>query len=98
MARTASSILLLTLRRPPTSIKSFVAFGNDRVAVVIQPVDQPTDRQSFPVVDDRVLVERAQQCASASEFLEEQFVVDVKALGLGRCKPISAVNKERNSS
>jgi hypothetical protein len=39
----------------------FSQLGGDREAVVVQPVDQRADRGEFLVLDDRGVIERAQQ-------------------------------------
>ena len=65
-------------------MNSLVAF-DDGVAVVIEPVDQGTDRREFLIFDDRGVVERAQQRSATLEFLEQALVVDVKTERLGCC-------------
>ena len=89
-------MLPFTLRRPLASMNSLVALGDDGVAVVIEPVDQGTDRRIFLILDDRGVVERAQQGSTALEFLEQTLVVDVEAERLGGCVKVGAINKERD--
>ena len=70
--------------------------GDDGVAVVVEPVDQRTDRRIFLILDDRGVVERAQQRAAALEFLEQALVVDVEAERLGGRVEIGAIDEERD--
>src|SRR5665213_3521312 len=70
--------------------------GDDGVAVVIEPVDQGTDRRVFLILDDRGVIERAYQRAATLEFLEQAFVVDVETECLGGCIEVGAVDEERN--
>ncbi len=75
----------------------FGRLGDDGEAVVIEPVDQGTDRRIFLIFDDRGVVERAQQRAAALEFLEKALVVDVEAERLRRrIKMKSAILLESN--
>jgi hypothetical protein len=53
------------------------------VAVVVQPVDQGADGGILLILDERRVVEGANQVAAALEFLQEPLVVDVEAEGLG---------------
>src|SRR5258705_12107577 len=70
--------------------------GDDGVAVVIEPVDQRTDRRVFLIFNDRGVIERAQQRPAALGFLEEALVIDVEAERLGGCIQVGAIDKERN--
>src|SRR6202012_2364253 len=69
---------------------------DDGVAVVVEPVDQGTDRRIFLIFDDRGVIERAQQGSTALEFLEQTLVVNVEAERLGGCVEVGAINKERD--
>ncbi len=70
--------------------------GDDGVAVVVEPVDQGTDRGIFLIFDDRRVVERAKQRPAALEFLQEALVIDVEAERLGGCIEIGAIDEERD--
>src|SRR5882757_6324159 len=48
--------------------------GDDGVAVVVEPVDQRTDRGIFLILDNRRVVEGPQQRTAALEFLEKALV------------------------
>ena len=71
--------------------------GHNGVAVVIEPVDQGADRGVFLILDDRGVIERAQQRSAALEFLEKALVIDVEAECLGSCVEIGAIDEERDS-
>jgi hypothetical protein len=59
--------------------------GDDGVAVVIEPVDQRTNRGKFLIVNDRRVIECTQQGATAPEFLKRTLEVDVEAERLMGC-------------
>src|SRR6478736_6433356 len=70
--------------------------GDDSVAVVVEPVDQRTDRRIFLILDNRRVVESAEQRTAALEFLEKALVVNVEAERFGSCVKIGAIDKERD--
>ena len=79
---------------PAGSVDEFLGrLGDDGVAVVVEPIDQRTDRGVFLIFDDRRVVERTQQRSSALKFLEKAFVIDVEAERLGRCVEVGAVDE-----
>ena len=43
--------------------------GHDRVAVIVEPIDQRPDRRIFLILDNRGVIERAQQIAARLKFL-----------------------------
>jgi hypothetical protein len=53
-------------------------FGDDGVAVVVEPIDQRPDRREFLILDDGRVVEGAEQRATGLEFAQEALVVDVE--------------------
>ena len=69
---------------------------NDGKSVVIEPIDQRTDRGVLLILDDRGVVERTQQRAAALEFPEKAFVIDVEAKRPGGRLEIGAVDEERD--
>jgi hypothetical protein len=70
--------------------------GHDGVAVVIEPIDQGTDRRIFLIFDDRGVIKRAQTRSAALEFLEQALVIDVETERLGRRIEIGAIDEQRN--
>ena len=61
--RELDSMLPLTLRRP--LVDEFLGrLGDDGIAVVIQPIDQRADRRIFLILDDRCVIERANEIAA----------------------------------
>jgi hypothetical protein len=53
-------------------------FGHHGEAVVMQPVDQRTDRGILVVFQKRGVVERPQKLAALHEFLPQELVIDVE--------------------
>ena len=70
--------------------------GDDRVAVVVEPVDQRADRGIFLILDHRGVIERAQQIAARLEFAQQPLVVDVEAERLGGGVKIGAIDEQRD--
>ena len=68
--------------------------GDDRIAVVVEPVDQRADRGIFLILDHRGVIERAQQIAARLEFAQQLLVVDVEAERFGGGVKIGAVNEQ----
>ena len=54
-------------------------FGDDRVAVVIEPIDQRADRGIFLILDHGCVVEGAQKISARLKLAQQPFVIDVKA-------------------
>ena len=52
-----------------TIVKLFGGFRDDGITVVIEPVDQRTDRRKFLIFDDCRIVERTHHCAEVLKFL-----------------------------
>jgi hypothetical protein len=77
-------------------IKLFGGFGDDGVAVVIQPVDQRADRRKLLIFNDCRILERAQNRAAALEFLQQAFVVDIETERPGCRVKICAIDEQRN--
>ena len=63
-------------------------------AVVVQPVDQRADRRVFLGLEQRGVVEGAQQLAAAHELGAQELVVDVEAERAGGGVEIGAVDEE----
>jgi hypothetical protein len=65
---------------PAKGIDEFLGgLSDDGIAVVVQPVDQRTDRRVLLILDDRSVVEGAQQRAVTLEFAEKSLVVNIEA-------------------
>ena len=70
--------------------------GDHGVAVVIEPVDQGPDRGIFLILDDRGVINRAKQIASALEFLEQPFVIDIETKRFAGRMQIGAIDQDRD--
>ena len=70
--------------------------GDDRVAVVVEPIDQRPDRGIFLILDHGGVIERAQQIAARLELAQQPLVVDVETERLGGGVEIGAVNEQRD--
>ncbi len=70
--------------------------GDHGVAVVVQPVDQRTNRRVFLILDNCGVVECADQCPPTLKFAQQSFVVDVKTQGFGSRVKIGPIDKKRN--
>ena len=82
---------------PAAGVDEFLdRLGDDGVAVVVQPVDQGTDRREFLIFDDCCVVERAQQRSATLEFLEQALVINVETERLGCRVEIGAIDEQRN--
>ena len=67
--------------------------GHDRVAVVVEPIDQRPDRGIFLILDQRGVVKRPDQTALALEFAEQAFIINIESERFrGRVK-VRAVNE-----
>src|ERR1700722_5633267 len=71
----------------------FRGLGDDRVAIVIKPVDQGTDRRIFLIFNDRGVIKGTYERATTLKFPEKAFVVDVKTERLAGGIEICAVDK-----
>ena len=67
--------------------------GDDRIAVVVEPVDQRADRGIFLILDHRGVVERAQQVTARLEFTQQALVVDVEAERFSGSVKIGTINE-----
>ena len=87
MASTASSIsmLPLTLRRPRLIDEFLRRLGHDRIAIVVEPIDQRPDRRIFLILDHGCVVKRAHQIATRLKLPQQPLVVDVETEGLCGC-------------
>ena len=70
--------------------------GDDGIAVVIEPIDQRPDRGIFLILDDRGVIEGADQIAARLELAQQPLVIDVEAERFRRGVKIGAVNEERD--
>ena len=67
------------------------------VTVVMQPVDQRTDRGIILSLHQGGIVISAHQLAPTVELLPQQLVIDVKSQGLGRGIEIGSVDEDRQA-
>jgi hypothetical protein len=69
---------------PPGLVDEFLRrLGDDRIAIVVEPVDQRADRGILLILDYGGIVECAQQITARLKLAEQPLVVDVEAEGLG---------------
>src|SRR5215813_10329300 len=68
-----------------------------RVAVVVEPIDQWTDRGILLVLHKRCIVERSYELTLRSEESEETLIVDVEAKPLGGCVQVCAIDENRHT-
>ena len=73
----------------------FGRFGHDRVAIVVEPVDQRPNRGKFLILDDGGIIERPQQIATRLKLAQKPLVIDVKAEQLRGGIEIGTVNEQR---
>jgi len=71
--------------------------GDDRVAVVVEPVDQRTDRGILLILDQRSVVKGADQSTLALELAQQALVVDVESKRFGGGVEVCAVNEQSNA-
>src|SRR5215471_1817260 len=67
-----------------------------RVAVVVEPIDQWTDRGILLVLHKRCIVERSYELTLRSEESEETLIVDVEAKPLGGRVQVCAIDGRRD--
>jgi hypothetical protein len=72
--------------------------SDDRVTVVIEPIEKRPDRGELVVLDDRRVEKGANQRASALEFDQQTLEVDFKAERLACRMQIGTVDKKRDLS
>src|SRR5262249_9885497 len=68
-----------------------------RVAVVVEPIDQWTDRGILLVLHKRCIVERSYELTLRSEESEETLIVDVEAKPLGGRVQVCAIDENRQT-
>jgi hypothetical protein len=82
----------------PARVHEFLGWlRHHPVAVVIEPVDKRPDRRIFLILDDRRIIEGANQVAPALELFQKLLVVDVEAERFRRRIKVCAVNEEGDS-
>ena len=80
---------------PPGLVDEFLGrLGDDRIAIVVEPVDQRPDRGILLIFDHGGVVECAQQIAARLEFAQQPLVVDIEAERLCGGVKIGAVNEQ----
>src|SRR5262249_5112288 len=72
-------------------------FGHHGVAVVVEPIDQWTDRGILLVLHKRCIVERSYELTLRSEESEETLIVDVEAKPLGGRVQVCAIDENRQT-
>ena len=68
--------------------------GDDRIAVVVEPVDQRANRGIFLILDHSSVIKRPYQVTARLEFQQQPLVVDVEAQGFGGGVEICAVDEK----
>src|SRR5215475_8809997 len=70
--------------------------GDGRIAVVAKPIDEWAYRGIFLILEDRGVVKRAQQIATALQLPKQSLVVDVEADRLGGGVKIGTIDEYGN--
>ncbi len=70
--------------------------GDDRVAVVVEPIDQGTDRGILLILDHGGIIERTQQVSARLKLAQQPLVVDVETERLGGGVEVGAVDEQRD--
>src|SRR5262249_32423241 len=73
----------------------FGRFSHDRVAVVVEPVDQRSNREKLLILDDGGVIERPQQIAARLKLAQKPLVIDVEAERPRGGIEIGTVNEQR---
>jgi hypothetical protein len=73
----------------------FGRFSHERVAVVVEPVDQRPDRGKFLILDNGGVIARPQQIAARLKLAQKPLVIDVKAERLRGGIEVGTVNEQR---
>ena len=96
MALTASSIsmLPLTFRRPVEFDELLRRFGHDRIAVVVEPIDQWADGGIFLIVDQSRVIKGSDEASFGLKFFQKTLVVDVESERFRAGVEICPVNKQ----
>ena len=80
---------------PARAVGEFLGgLGDDAVAVIVEPIDERPDRRVFLVLDNRRVVEGAQEIAAGLKLLQQPPEIDVEAERPGRRVQIGAVDEE----
>src|SRR5207237_1147254 len=69
---------------PPGGIDEFLGgLGDDRIAVIVQPIEQRANRGIFLVFDQSCIVEATNEIAATLIFFQHLSIIDVQAKTLG---------------
>src|SRR5215470_9657767 len=74
----------------------FRGLGDDGIAVVVEPIDQRTNRRILLILHNGGVIEGAQQISAGLEFTQQTLVVDIEAERLRRRVEICAVDEQRD--
>src|SRR6478672_10702797 len=79
---------------PSAVIQEFLGwFGDDGVAVVIEPVEQGSNRRILLILNDRCVIKRSNEISASLHLQEELLVINVEAKCFGSCIDVGAVDK-----
>src|SRR5215211_8823223 len=82
---------------PPGLVHELLGgFGHDRVAVVVEPIDQRPDRRVLLILDHGGVVERPHEISARLEFVQEPLVIDVETERLGGGVEVGAIDEQRD--
>src|SRR5262245_10654900 len=80
---------------PASLIHKFLGrLGDNRIAVVVEPVDQRTDGRIFLILDDCRVIKSTQQITARLKLAQEPLVIDIKPEGLCCRVKIRTVNEQ----
>ena len=71
--------------------------GHNGIAIVVEPVDQRSQRRVVLIFDERGVIIGADQCAFGTEIFEQAAVVDVEVEAARRRIEIGTINKKRDA-
>src|SRR5262245_13961303 len=80
---------------PTSLIHEFLGrLGDDRITVVVEPVDQRANRRIFLILDYRRVIKGTQQIAARLKLTQQALVVDIEPEGFCCCVKICTVNEQ----
>ena len=87
----------LKRRRPVASVKFLRRFGHQRVAVIVEPIDQRANGRKILILHQRGVISGADEAAVLLEFVQQLAVIDIEAKRFGCGIEIGAVDKQRDA-
>ena len=72
----------------------FRRLGHDRIAIVIEPVDQRPNRRILLIINQGCVIIRSNQSTLCLKFFQETLIVDIEPESFGACIEICSINKQ----